>query len=269
MGRLGILHNRSLRYYDTHCHLHDATAFPDPIPFLDRARAAGVERLNVIGVNPDDWDVALTFAERHEDVFAVLGWHPNYTADYDPSSLIRLAELLRHPKVVGIGEMGLDRHWAYAEIDMQLAALRDQLELAKDFDLPIVFHVREAFPDFIPILQARGADQYVIHCFSGGPAEATVLADLGASFGADGPVTYKKNEELRAAFAAVPRSRWLLETDSPYMSPVPHRGKPNEPAYLPPIAVTLAATAEVSVSELAEEIWANSVRVFSNSESRA
>ena len=150
MVRLGILHNRSLRYYDTHCHLHDATAFPDPIPFLDRARAAGVERLNVIGVNPADWDVALTFTERHEDVFAVLGWHPNYTADYDPSSLIRLAELLRHPKVVGIGEMGLDRHWAYSEIDKQLTAMRDQLELARDFDLPIVFQVRDAFPDFIP-----------------------------------------------------------------------------------------------------------------------
>jgi len=262
-------HNRSLRYYDTHCHLHDATAFPDPLPFLDRAREAGVARLNVIGVNPADWDVALAFAEQHEEVFAVLGWHPNYTADYDPTSLLRLAELLRHPKVVGMGEMGLDRHWAYAPIDLQLTALRDQLELAKEFNLPIVFHVREAFPDFIPILRERGPDQYVIHCFSGGPAEATVLAELGASFGADGPITYRKNDELREAFAAVARSRWLMETDSPYMAPVPHRGKPNEPAYLPSMAATLAGIAGVSVADIAQEIWANSVRVFSNSESHA
>ena len=252
-----------MRLYDTHCHLHDKEAFPDPEAALDRARAAGVARFNVVGVNPADWDAALAFADRFDDVFTLLGWHPNYTADYNPASLTTLSQLLHHPKVVGLGEIGLDRHWTYAPFDRQLVALEDQLALASDFSLPIIFHVREAFPDFIPVLQMRGPDRYVIHCFSGTTAEILPLAELGAWFGADGPVTYRKNDELRAAFASVPIETWLLETDSPYMSPAPHRGKPNEPAYLPEILRTMAAVAEQAPEAIADTLWDNSVIAFS------
>jgi TatD DNase family protein len=252
-----------VRLYDTHCHLHDREAFPDPEAALDRARAAGVARFNVVGVNPVDWDSALAFADRFDDVFAILGWHPNYTADYDPRTLPTLAKLLHHPKVVGIGEMGLDRHWTFAPFENQLAALADQLEVASDFALPMVFHVREAFADFLPILQSRGPDRYVIHCFSGTVAEILPLAELGCWFGADGPVTYRKNDDLRAAFASVPVGTWLLETDSPYMSPIPYRGKPNEPAYLPEILRAMALVASQSTEALAEVLWENSVSVFS------
>jgi TatD DNase family protein len=252
-----------VRLYDTHCHLHDKQAFPDPEAALDRARAAGVSRFNVVGVNPADWDAALAFADRFDDVFALLGWHPNYTADYNPASLSTLRPLLNHPKVVGLGEIGLDRHWTYAPFDQQLVALEDQLALASEFSLPIIFHVREAFADFIPVLQRRGPDRYVIHCFSGTTAEILPLAELGCWFGADGPVTYRKNEELRAAFAAVPVETWLLETDSPYMAPVPHRGKPNEPAYLPEILRTMAEVANLTLEALAETLWENSVIAFS------
>lgn len=252
-----------MRLYDTHCHLHDKEAFPDPEAALDRARAAGVARFNVVGVNPADWDAALAFVDRFDDVFALLGWHPNYTADYNSASLSTLRPLLNHPKVVGLGEIGLDRHWTYAPFDQQLVALEDQLALASEFSLPIIFHVREAFADFIPVLQRRGPDRYVTHCFSGTTAEILPLAELGCWFGADGPVTYRKNEELRAAFAAVPVETWLLETDSPYMAPVPHRGKPNEPAYLPEILRTMAEVANLTLEALAETLWENSVIAFS------
>jgi TatD DNase family protein len=252
-----------VRLYDTHCHLHDKEAFPDPEAALDRARAAGVSRFNVVGVNPADWDAALSFADRFDDVFALLGWHPNYTADYNSASLSTLRPLLNHPKVVGLGEIGLDRHWTYAPFDQQLVALEDQLALASEFSLPIIFHVREAFADFIPVLQRRGPDRYVIHCFSGTTTEILPLAELGCWFGADGPVTYRKNEELREAFAAVPVETWLLETDSPYMAPVPHRGKPNEPAYLREILGTMADVANLPPEALAETLWENSVIAFS------
>jgi len=252
-----------VRLYDTHCHLHDREAFPDPEAALDRARAAGVARFNVVGVNPADWDAALAFADRFDEVFALLGWHPNYTADYDAASLNTLRGLLHHPKVVGFGEIGLDRHWTYSPFDKQLAALEDQLALAADFSLPIIFHVREAFADFIPLLQMRGPDRYVIHCFSGTTAEILPLAELGCWFGADGPVTYRKNEDLRNAFAAVPVESWLLETDSPYMAPVPHRGKPNEPAYLTEVLRTMAEVARRTVEDLANVLWDNSVIAFS------
>ena len=248
--------------FDTHCHLHDVSAFPDPVGEIAAAREAGVDRLVVVGVRAEDWLPAIEFAERFEGVYAIVGWHPNYTAEYQPESLAGLRKLLAHPKVLAMGEIGLDYHWDYSPKEVQNRALRDGLSLAKEVNLPVVFHAREAYGDLLDVLEEFLPIQSLFHCFVGSPEEAARAVAMDAYFGVDGPITYKKNDELRATFAQLPRDRVVLETDSPYMAPVPFRGKPNRPAYVPYINAALAETWGVSPEASTELTTANAVRFF-------
>jgi len=252
-----------LRFVDTHCHLHDAESFPEPEPEIEAAREAGVDRIVVVGVNPADWDAALAFADRFEDVYAILGWHPNYTADYDPKTLGRLEDLLRHPKVRALGEIGLDYYWEYAPRERQFEALRDQLDLAESLGLPTVFHARDAYGAVLDILEKRGPNRYLLHCFAGDASHAERASALGATIGIDGPITYKKADELREIAGRYPLERIVLETDSPYMAPVPFRGKRNSPAKIPLIAAALAEARQMEIAAVAEATTANAERFFS------
>jgi TatD DNase family protein len=247
---------------DTHCHLHDEESFPDPEPALQAAREAGVERIVVVGVNPPDWKKAVACAERFDAVFAIVGWHPNYTADYDRQSLSELASLLAHPKVLALGEIGLDYHWDYSPVETQRRALADQLDLAVELDLPVVFHAREAYSDLLDVLEKRAPQRYLFHCFAGNADEADRAVALDAYFGVDGPITYKKADELRSVIARLPKERVVVETDSPYMAPVPYRGKPNQPAYVALVAEALAKLWSVPQSEAAEVTTRNAARFF-------
>ena len=247
---------------DTHCHLNDEKAFPDVDAAIDAARGAGVERMIVIGTHPDDWVRAVSLAEHHTELWAIVGWHPNYTANYSEESLVQLESLLAKPKVLAVGEIGLDYHWDYAPREVQRRALIDGLNLATKLSLPVVFHAREAYSDLLDVLETRAAHPYLFHCWAGSPAEAERALALGAMFGVDGPVSYPKAEELRSVLRTIPHDRLVIETDSPYMSPVPFRGKPNAPANVKFVNRALADTLGITEAECADITTANARRFF-------
>ncbi len=226
--------------FDTHCHLNDPKAFPNPDQTIREAKSVGVELLTIIGVEPESSRRAMEIAERNEGVTFVAGRHPNYAADYDPSELKIFEELLQHPKCVALGEIGLDYHWDYALPEQQLRCTLDQLALARQLDKPVVIHCREAYPDLLNVLEREPAHRYLFHCFGGDADDAKRIADMGGYFGVDGPLTYKKSDALRELVKHLPEGRILLETDSPYLTPEPYRGKPNSPALLPLVNSKLA-----------------------------
>lgn len=247
---------------DTHCHINATDSFPDPDRTLDEARAAGVRGFLIVGVDLAGSHRALEIAERHEDVWAIIGHHPNYAHQYKPEMLAEYRELLLHPKTKALGEIGLDYHWDFATREEQMACLLPQLDLAANLDLPVVFHAREAYSDLLSILEARPLRPYLFHCFAGTAVEADRAMRLDATFGVDGPITYKKADELRSVIAALPRERIVVETDSPYMSPVPHRGKPNSPAYIPLILQGVADLWNVSLADAEAITDSNAKRFF-------
>jgi TatD DNase family protein len=247
---------------DTHCHIHSLSESGQPDAQVELARQSGVETLFVVGVNQADWRTAIAFAEKHENVFAICGWHPNYSMEYDPINIPVLINCLKHPKVLALGEIGLDYHWDYAPTAIQLQALKDQLKVADQLGLPVVFHAREAYSDLLDVLEQRPKLKYLFHCWAGNKDEARRALRLGAWFGCDGPITYKKAEELREVFAFIPPHKIVLETDSPYMSPEPFRGKPNSPANIPLINAKLAELHGMSEEEMAAQTTQNARDFF-------
>lgn len=247
---------------DTHCHLNDPKAFPDPRAEIDAALELGVERMIVVGTAPEDWERAVALAEAHPEVWAIVGWHPNYAGDYAPESLHRLRELLAHPRVLALGEIGLDYHWNYVDRHTQHVALRDGLDLAAELGKPVVFHAREAYSDLLDVLGARPPHPYLFHCFAGSVEEGRRAAALGARFGVDGPVTYPKAEGLREVLRSLPFESLVVETDAPYMSPVPYRGKPNRAAYVRYVAEGLAKALDRSFEEVAIQTTATAREFF-------
>ncbi len=245
---------------DTHCHLNDPDAFPDPAAAVSEAQEAGVGRLFVVGVEPKGWERAITLSEQLEAVSAIVGWHPNYTANY--SGLDELEKCLMHPGVVALGEIGLDYHWDYASPEQQKRALVEQLALARRMAKPVVFHCREAYPDMLELLESQELQPYLFHCFAGDHEDARRALALGSYFGVDGPITYKKADALREVIATIPRDRLVIETDSPYMAPTPFRGKPNQPAYVGLINDALAAVLKISSADCARLTTANATRFF-------
>jgi len=235
---------------DTHCHLYDHEAFPDPEIVVAKAADAGVNRLIVIGIDVATSEAAIKLADRFPSVFAAVGFHPNHAYDYSEANLEVITNLAKHPKVVAIGEIGLDYHWDFATPEQQRAALDAQLDLAESINKPIVFHCREAYDELLATLEARGQSlQGVFHCFAGDQSHAQRVLDLGCHLGFDGPLTYKKNEALREIAKHCPEDRLLIETDAPYLSPEPLRGKKNEPAN---VALVLAKLAEVRETSLVD-----------------
>lgn len=252
----------SIDLVDTHCHLNITENFPEPGPFIEAASAAGVGRLILIGLDLPTSERAVELAEEHENVFAVVGHHPNYAADYSSSELGRYQSWLSHPKVVALGEMGLDFHWDYATREQQERCLREQLDLAQDTGSPVVFHCRDAYADLLNLLEKREPGPFLFHCFSGDGEDARRALALGCSFGFDGPLTYKNNEGLRALVRDLPREKVVIETDSPYLTPEPHRGKPNQPAYLPFVNTALARLWGVTEEESGRITTENAERFF-------
>lgn len=252
----------SLELFDTHCHLNLREHFPDPDEDVERAWAAGVTRLAVVGIDLESCARALALAERHEGVYAIIGWHPISAAEFSDAGLNQISDMLAHPKVVAVGEIGLDYHWDFATPDQQRACLLDQLALAEELGKPVVFHCREAYDDLLGILEARPPRPYLFHCFSGDAVHAERILSLDAWIGVDGPLTYKKSDGLRSLVQEWPRSKLVLETDSPYLSPEPHRGRPNHPAYLPLINQRLAACWNVDPEDSASQTTTNACGFF-------
>ncbi len=251
-----------MRLIDTHCHLYDERAFPDPVEAVEKAAEVGVDRLIVVGVDTDTSRQAAALAERFPGVYAVAGWHPNYSADFSPEAVVEIRELLSHPKVVALGEIGLDYHWDHATREQQMQALRMQLDLAYETAKPVVFHCREAYDDLLTILEGEPAHKWLFHCFAGDDGHASRSQRLDAWFGVDGPITYPKNEALRSQFAALPGGKIVIETDSPYMAPVPHRGQKNHPAHVVFVNEALALARGLTVEECAQLTSRNAEQFF-------
>ncbi len=251
-------------FVDTHCHLNDQRAFPNPSEAVRQANEAGVQTLIVVGVDVESSQRAVTLADQLPGVFAVVGWHPNYTQNMNAASLGPIRGLLSHPKVVALGEIGLDYHWDHATKDVQKSTLHAQLDLAAELDVPVVFHCREAYPDLLDILESRDPRPYLFHCFAGTSEDAHRAVRLGGMFGVDGPVTYPRSDGLRSCLREIGLERILLETDSPYMAPVPYRGKPNSPANIPLIAEGVAQALGVTLKDVEKTTTENAARFFRN-----
>jgi len=246
---------------DTHCHL-DARVFDaDREACIGRARAAGVERLVAIGTGdgPPDLEAGIRLAERHPFISATVGVHPHDAAKATDQTWAELAALTAHPKVVAVGEIGLDYHYNFSPPETQRAVFVRQLELAREARLPVVIHTREAWRDTVELIRRHWVPGPggVFHCFSGGPREAEEALELGFYVSFSGIVTFPKAEEIREASRLVPEDRLLVETDAPYLAPAPYRGKRNEPAYIVETVRMLARVRGVEPESVARFAWDN------------
>ncbi len=253
-------------FCDSHAHL-DAPQFDeDRAAVLRRAADAGVCAIINVGYNPATWTTTLALASAHPGVFACLGFHPNDAVTWDDAMIATLVDLHAQPKVVAVGETGLDYYRDYAPPERQRAAFVAQLALARTLGKPVVIHHREAREDLLTILRAdvaaNGPVQGVLHAFNGGPDFAAELLALGLHLGIGGPVTFKNATALHDAVRALPLDRLVIETDSPYLSPHPHRGRRNESAYVALVAERIALLKETDVETIAAATTANAVRLF-------
>ena len=252
---------------DSHCHLDGPRFAQDLEAVIERALEAGVERMLAIGSGdgPPDLEAAIRVASRHAPVWATVGVHPHDAGKASEATLAELEPLLRHPKVLGLGEIGLDYHYDHAPREVQRAVFRDQLAVARAAGAPVIIHTREAWADTFAILDEHWTPYGlpgVMHCFSGGPAQAERCLGMGFYISIAGVATFPRSEELREAVRALPEDRLLVETDAPYLAPVPYRGKRNEPAFIVETARRVAAERGVSYEELCRTATRNFDRLF-------
>ncbi|MCS7155932.1 MAG: TatD family hydrolase [Bacteroidota bacterium] len=253
-----------MRLVDTHCHLYWADFAPDRDAVLERARQAGVEAILQAATNVETTRAAVELAEAHpKALWAMAAIHPSEAPKTSEEDLARIAELARHPRVVAIGESGLDYHWGRAFAAQQEAFFREHIRLALTLDKPLVIHNRQAHEDLLRILrqEARSGLRGVLHCFSGDEAFAREAIRLGFLLGIGGVLTFK-NSSLARVVRAVGLEHLVLETDAPFLAPVPYRGKRNEPAYLVPICARLAEVLEQPISTVAHRTSENARRLF-------
>jgi TatD DNase family protein len=257
---------------DTHCHLDQPHFSADREAVIGRAESAGVERMIVPGTDPESSRQAVALAERHSCIFAGVGVHPNDCAAFGAGDLAGLRRLATHPKVVAIGEIGLDYYWKTVPRDTQILALRAQLDLAAELGLPVILHARQAMPDLLaelarwaPVAAAgrpAGAILGVLHAYSGGLDEAEAAYALGFALSLGGPVTWRRDSPLQALVPLLRLDRLMLETDAPYLTPDPHRGRRNEPAYVGLVAEGVARLDGLEPARLAEVTSATARRTF-------
>ena len=250
---------------DTHTHLDEDTFSQDVDEVIARAVSSGVTAMVAIATTLESSRATIALAARVPQVFAAVGIHPNYAVQAKPGDWEAIEELAASPKVVAIGETGLDRYWDHTPFDVQIDYFRRQIELAKRRDLPFIVHCREAEPDVVAVLrEAAGAGQLkgIMHSFCGGRATLDAALELGLHISFAGMLTFKKNVELRELAKTVPLERLLVETDSPYLAPQPNRGKRNEPAFVRHTAECLAEVHGRTLDELAALTTANAMRLF-------
>lgn len=251
---------------DTHCHLDfpDFEAERDAI--VTRAHAAGVTQMITISTRVKKFPAILAIAEKYPSVFCSVGTHPHNADEELDIPVSELVELSKHPRVVAIGEAGLDYFYDNAPREAQAIGLRNHIAAARETGLPLVIHSRSADEDMAAILTeetGKGAFPFLLHCFSSGPELARTGVDLGGYVSFSGILTFPKSEELREIAKTVPLERMLVETDAPYLAPKPYRGKRNEPAYVAHTAAVLAETVGVSEDDIARITTENAFRIFS------
>lgn len=255
---------------DSHCHLDSQEFDADREEVIERALAAGVEHMVAIGTGngPPDLEAGIRLADQYPRFYATVGIHPHDAAKASPGDYRRLTDLLSHPKVVAVGEIGLDYHYDFSPRETQKSAFIEQISIAAAARKPIVIHTREAWDDTVALLENHWTPHQlpgIMHCFSGGPTEMRQALDLGFYLSFGGIVTFPKALDVQAAAKAAPRDRILLETDAPYLAPVPKRGKRNEPALVVHTARKLAELRSESFEELSQATSDNFRRLLETS----
>ncbi len=250
---------------DTHCHLDEEAFSTDCEEVVERAVTSDVSTLITIGTTAQSSRRAVELAQKHAAVYAAVGIQPNYAAEAQPGDWETIEQLATESKVVAIGETGLDRYWDHAPFDLQIEFFSKHIELARKCNLPFVVHCRDAEDDVVAQLRdaaGSGLLRGVMHSFCGNLETARACLQLGLHISLAGMLTYKKNDELRSVAAEVPLDRLLIETDAPYLAPVPKRGKRNEPSFVCHTAACLAEIHELSLEELAEQTTRNARQLF-------
>lgn len=249
---------------DTHVHLNAEQYKEDVEEVIERAREAGVEKMVVVGFDTETIERAMELVERYDFLYAVIGWHPVDAVDCTEEDLNWIESLTKHPKVVGIGETGLDYHWDKSPKDVQIELFRKQIRLAKKLDLPIIIHNRDATADVVRILEEEEAHTVggIMHCFSGSVEVARQCIDMNFMISLGGPVTFKNAKMPKKVATEIELEHLLVETDAPYLTPHPHRGKRNEPFYVTLVAEEIAKLKEMTYEEVAEQTTANALKLF-------
>lgn len=252
-------------FIDSHCHLNYKGLIEDQPGVLDRARAAGVSAMLNISTRDREWDDVIATAEREPDVWATVGIHPHEADQHIDVDTAKLVAKASHPRVIGIGESGLDYYYEHSDREQQKRSFRSHIAAARETGLPIIVHTRDAEDDTADILadeMGKGRYPGVIHCFTASGDFADKALDLGLYISISGIVTFKNARDLQETATRLPADRLLIETDSPFLAPVPHRGKPCEPAFVADTARFLAELRGESVEQLAETTARNFRTLF-------
>lgn len=251
-------------FFDTHVHLNAEQYNEDLKEVINRAIENKVTKMLVVGFDRPTITRAMELTNQYDFIYACIGWHPVDAIDMTEEDLLWIKELASHPKVVALGEMGLDYYWDKSPKEIQKEVFRKQIALAKEVGLPIVIHNREATQDIVQILKEENAAEVggIMHCFSGSPETALECVKMNFYISLGGPVTFKNAVKPKEVAAAVPMERLLIETDCPYLTPHPYRGKRNEPAYVTLVAEQIAQIKEVSVEEVANATMKNALKLF-------
>jgi len=249
---------------DTHAHLNSESFDGDRQEVIQRALATGVTRIVNVGFNRETIPSSMELAESYDFIYTAVGWHPTDAKDMTPEDLEWIGRLCSHEKVVAIGEIGLDYHWDTSPKDVQARVFREQIRLARKLGKPIVIHNREAHQDILSILREEKAAEVggIMHCFSGSWETARQCLDMNFYISFGGPITFKNAKQPKEVLAKVPLDRLLIETDAPYLTPHPYRGKRNETSYVRLIAQAAAEIKGISFEELAEMTTANAIRLL-------
>ena len=248
---------------DSHCHLDNEQFDEDREAVIERARAAGVECMMAIGTGdgPPDLEAGIRLADRYPFIYATIAVHPHEASKATSETFARMEELSQHPKVLAIGEMGLDYHYDFSPRDVQRAVFERQLHLAAEARKPIVIHTREAWTDTMEVLRSHWRGEGIMHCFTGDEDQAREALDLGFYLSFGGVLTFPKAETVRQAARIAPEDRILIETDCPFLAPVPRRGKRNEPAFIVETARRLAEVRGSTPEAIAERTTRNFERL--------
>ena len=256
-------------FVDSHCHLNYKGLVEQQQDILARARGAGVSAMLNISTRESEWDAVIALADQEADVWASVGIHPHEADAHVGVDTAKLVAKAAHPRVVGIGETGLDYYYDHSDREQQRAAFREHIAASRDSGLPLIVHTRDAEQDTAEILSdemGKGAFPGVIHCFTASADFARIALDLGLYISISGIVTFKNDKDLQAVAKDIPSDRLLIETDSPFLAPVPHRGKSCEPGFVADTAAFLANLRGLMVEKLGDQSSDNFYRLFSKAQ---
>ena len=252
-----------MKLFDTHAHLDDERFIDDQQAVIHRAQQAGVHYILTCGADVETSRAALAIAKTHGHIYSAAGVHPHDAKDFDARQYEAIDALLSEKKVVALGEIGLDYHYDFSPRDQQMRCMQSQLELLERHDLPVIFHIREAWGDFLSMLRADELPQRaVMHCFTGSREVAEECLSYGMMLSFTGVVTFKNAKKAMEVVKHTPMDRIMVETDCPYMAPVPHRGKRNEPAYVLDVARCIADLMKMDLGTFAETTTQNALNFF-------